>query len=144
MNIEVNRNAKAYAIEEMLIHAPVEKVYGLLSDINNWTEWQTAVTEAQLNGNFDEGIEFRWKANGMNIHSKLHTFQQNAKIGWTGKMFWIKAVHNWWVTAKGESTIVKVEESLSGFGSSLMKKSLAEGMTKNLIELKKCAEKAKK
>ncbi len=80
----------------------------------------------------------------MNIHSKLHTVLQNAKIGWTGRMFWIKAVHNWWFTAKGESTLVKVEESLSGFGSSLMKKSLAEGMKKNLIELKKHAEKTKK
>jgi len=144
MNIEVNKNAKAYATEEMLIHAPLEKVYGLVSDINNWTEWQTAVTEAKLNGKFSESTEFRWKANGMNIHSKLHTVQQNAKIGWTGKMFWIKAVHNWWCTAKGESTLVKDEESLSGFGSSLMKKSLAEGMTKNLIELKKRAEKTKK
>jgi len=143
MNIEVNRNAKAYAKEEMLIHAPVEKVYGLVSDINNWTEWQTAVTEAQLNGKFNEGTEFDWKANGMHIHSKIHTIRQNAKIGWTGKMFWIKAVHNWWFTAKGENTLVKVEESLSGFGSLLMKKSLEEGMTKNLIELKKRADKTK-
>ncbi len=54
MNIEVNKNAKAYAKEEMLIHAPVEKVYELVSDIDIWTEWQQSVTEAQLNGKFAE------------------------------------------------------------------------------------------
>ena len=73
MNIEVNKNAKAYAKEEMLIHAPVEKVYELVSDINIWPEWQRPLQEAQLNGKFAEGTGFDWKANGMNIHSKLHT-----------------------------------------------------------------------
>ena len=144
MNIEVNKNAKAYGKEEILIHAPLVKVYGLVGDISNWTEWQSAVAETQLHGTFSEGTEFTWKANGMKIHSKLHTVQQNAKIGWTGKMFWIKAVHNWWFTTKGKSTVVRVEESLDGLGSSLMKKTLKEGISKNLVELKIRAEKLEK
>lgn len=144
MNIEVNKNAKAYGKEEILIHAPLNRVYRLVSDINNWAEWQSDVAEALIHGKFSENTEFTWKANGMKIHSKLHTIQQNAKIGWTGKMFWIKAVHNWWFTAKGESTLVEVEESLSGFGSSLMKKTLNEGISKNLLELKREAEKLEK
>jgi hypothetical protein len=66
-----------------------------------------------------------------------------ATIGdWPGKMWWIKAVHNWrFETMANSGTKVTVQESFDGFGSSLMKNSLRKEARNNLVNLKKEAEK---
>lgn len=140
MNIEVDSNIKCYSREEIIINTPVENVFRILSDINNWPEWQSSVTKAHINGPTKPGVEFEWKAGGLKINSKLHTVNANSEIGWTGRIWWIKAVHNWYLSNENNATKVIVKESLNGLGSALMQKSLTEGMRKNLLELKNKAE----
>ncbi len=140
MNIEVNRNAKAYHKEEIVINASAEKVYQVLADINNWPAWQSGVASANMEGEAEPGKEFRWKAGGSKISSKLHTVNPHTEFGWTGRALWIKAVHNWTFTEKEGATTVVVEESMSGFLSGLMKKTLKESLPKSLKDLKKEAE----
>jgi len=140
MNIEVDSTAKCFSKEEVIINSPMENVFKILSDINNWTSWQSSVTKAQINGPAEVGAKFRWKAGGLNINSQFHTVNANSEIGWTGRIWWIKAVHNWYLYDENNKTKVVVKESLRGFGASLMKKSLTEGMKKNLVELKSKAE----
>jgi uncharacterized protein YndB with AHSA1/START domain len=143
MNIEVNRNAKVYALEEITIDTPAEKVYSVLTDINSWPEWQRNVKSAKLDGEVAEGKEFRWNAGGLKITSKLHTVQPYSEIGWTGRMLWITAVHNWWMEEQNGKCLVTVEESLEGFLVGMMKKSLKQGMIRSLKELKAAAENIK-
>jgi uncharacterized protein YndB with AHSA1/START domain len=140
MNIEVDSSAKCFAKEEIIINSPMENVFNILSDINNWPAWQSSVTKAQLNGSMEPGAKFKWKAGGLKINSKVHTVNPNSEIGWTGRIWWIKAVHNWTLTENNNETKVIVKESLKGLGSSMMQKSLTEGMRKNLLELKNKAE----
>ena len=140
MNIEVDSSAKCFSKEEIIINSTVGKVFNILSDINNWPAWQSSVTKAQINGSTEVGVKFKWKAGGLNINSQLHTVNANSEIGWTGKIWWIKAVHNWYLSNENNKTKVIVKESLKGLGSSLMQKSLIEGMRKNLVELKNKAE----
>ncbi len=140
MNIEVDSSANCFSKEEIVINSPVENVFKILSDINNWPAWQSSVTEAHINGSTEPGVEFKWKAGGLKIYSKLHTVNANSEIGWTGRIWWIKAVHNWYLSNENNETKVIVKESLNGIGSSLMQKSLIRGMKKNLLELKNKAE----
>jgi len=140
MNIEVDPTASCYSKEEILINSPVEVVFKIISDIKNWPSWQSSVTLAEITGPVQAGAQFKWKAGGLNINSKLHTVNTNSEIGWTGKIWWIKAVHNWYLRNENQKTKVIVEESLTGPGSSLMQKSLIEGMKRNLSELKAKAE----
>ena len=140
MNIEVDSTAKCFSKEEIMINSPVENVFKILSDINNWPAWQSSVTKAQINDSTKSGVEFKWKAGGLKINSKLHTVNANSEIGWTGRIWWIKAVHNWYLINENNKTKVIVKESLNGLGSSLMQRSLIEGMRKNLLELKNKAE----
>ena len=136
MKIEADSSAKAYAKEQIDIKASAEKVYAILSDINNWPLWQSSVKKATINGTVEEDKEFKWKAGGMKINSKLHTVKSPSQLGWTGRIGWITAVHNWTITESNGESIVVVEESLKGFLSGTMKKSLREGMSRNLEELK--------
>ncbi|HVT87177.1 MAG TPA: SRPBCC family protein [Chitinophagaceae bacterium] len=145
MNIEINEKAPAVSKQNIRIHAPIEKVWSVLTSINEWPSWQSAVTEARLKGTLAEGTEFVWKAGGLTFHSKIHTCDQYHSFGWTGKTIGAQAIHNWKFEAKENGVIVSVEESLQGIFASLMKKkfqkSLTDGMAKNLDELKVACEK---
>lgn len=142
MNIEVNTKAKAYAIDSIQINAPVEKVYSLIANINDWPQWFEGVTEVHMNGNAGEGKDFVWKAKGFKIKSKIHTFRPNSDIGWAGKMWWIEAVHNWhFESIPNGGTRVIVKESFDGLGSSFMKNSIRKDMKNDLVVLKKESEK---
>ena len=142
MNIEVDPTAKCFSEGEIIINSPIEKVFKILSDINDWPGWQSSVSIAQINGPSVAGAKFKWKAGGLNINSEFHTVNENSEIGWTGRIWWIKAVHNWYLSSGNNVTKVIVKASLKGLGSSLMKRFLIEGMRKNLVELKNKAEKS--
>lgn len=142
MKVEVNPQAKAYSMDSIQIDASVNKVYSLVANIKDWTKWFEGVTEVNINGKAEEGKIFIWKANGFKIKSKIHTVRPNSEIGWIGKMWWIKAVHNWhFESIPDGGTKVTIQESFDGFGSSLMKNSLKKDMRRDLICLKKESEK---
>lgn len=141
MKIEVNKKAPAFHETTILIHAPAEKVYKVLSNINNWPKWQMEVTGAMLHGQAAEGTSFAWKAGGFPIKSQVHTANPPHEFGWTGQMLWLKAIHNWILIPQGKSTQVIVQESLEGWLARFMQKNLTNGMAQNLYELKLEAEK---
>lgn len=119
--MDIDTRAPAFARKEILIHAPVEKVWQMQTDIENWNKWQPDITSAKLEGTLAAGTTFRWKAKGLNIVSTLHTVKLHRQIGWTGISLGMFAVHNWKFEARGESTLVITEESLSGWLTRLMK-----------------------
>ncbi len=119
MNIDLD--APMSARKEIHIHAPVEKVWEVQTDIERWPEWQPDITSAKLDGSLIVGAVFHWKAKGLNIVSKLHTFEPYQSIGWTGNSIGMKAIHNWIFEAQGNDTRVITEESLSGWLTRLMR-----------------------
>ena len=119
MNIDTN--APVFAHKEIIIHAPVEKVWQIQTDIENWNKWQPDITSAKLEGSLAAGTIFRWKAMGLNIVSTLHSVKPHQQIGWTGISLGMFAIHNWKFEARGATTLVVTEESLSGWLTRLMK-----------------------
>ncbi|WP_072995773.1 SRPBCC family protein [Pseudozobellia thermophila] len=147
MNIPINQDAPVKSHDDLVIDAPRQKVWELLTGINDWPQWQTEVTESHLKGELREGAEFEWKAGGLSFTSRIHTIEPGEKFGWTGKTFGASAVHNWFFRDEGDKTRVYVEESLQGvfpklFGKYFQKK-LDSGLRKNLMELKVASEKQK-
>lgn len=144
MNVPVNHSAPVYHSEEITINAPVEQVWDILTKIDEWPEWQAAVSEARLDGSLREGATFKWKAAGTSLTSQIHTIRQYREFGWTGKAIGTSAVHNWYFADLGGQTKLRVEESLEGFLPKLLKgffqKTLAKGMRTSLEELKHDAE----
>lgn len=144
MKTPININAPVIERQAVFIEAPSERVWNLLSSVNEWPGWQNAVTEAYLDGPLSEGAEFKWKAGGIGFQSRLHTVEPFQYLGWTGKTIGTFAVHNWYLVNQGKGTLVRVEESLQGFlpflFRRLFKKDLVAGMRKQLQELKEAAE----
>ena len=52
MNIPINNSAPVKSRGDIKINAPVDKVWNILTTINDWPSWQSEVTESRLNGEF--------------------------------------------------------------------------------------------
>lgn len=145
--MKVDTNAPLIAKRKVLINAPIDHVWRIQSDINNWPQWQKEVSFAKLQGELTKGTSFTWKAMGMSIHSQLQEVIKNKIIGWSGKSFGMSAVHIWEFAKQGNKTMVTTEESLSGWIPRLIKlfypNFLDQSLLKSLETLKTQAEKTK-
>lgn len=141
----INNNAPVKCSKTITINATSEKVWKVMTNINNWANWQTDISNPKLNGELKPNATFDWKTGGAKIHSTLHTVEPAKNFGWTGKTFGMMAIHNWTLTEKNGQTTVAVEESMEGFLAGLLKKSfnknLKKGMQNWLDLLKKEVEK---
>ena len=144
MNIPINPNAPVISTGQIQINAPLSAVWETLTNINNWPAWQKNITETVVHGNIQEGTAFDWKAGGLSFKSKIHTSIPQSGFGWTGTTFGASAIHNWTFEARGNTTIVKVQESLQGVFPKLFRgsfqKNLNAGVVTSLKELKAAAE----
>src|SRR6187549_3155809 len=102
--MQLEHNAPVVARQEMLINAPIEKVWHLQADIAHWHEWHTDMGAAKLEGDVKAGTVFRWKAAGLNIVSTLQTVEPERSIGWTGISLGSRAVDTWHFEATPNGT----------------------------------------
>lgn len=106
---------------QIVIEAPVETVWKVFSDVDNWSQWQKEIPGSKINGPFQAGTSFDWKTHGLTIRSTFHTVNSNREIGWSGPAFGSFAIHNWHFIKHGNHTTVQVEESMEGWLVWLMK-----------------------
>jgi uncharacterized protein YndB with AHSA1/START domain len=113
---EIRENAPVRASLEITIHAPVEKVWALLTDVANWPKWHPDISETKMAGPLEAGTAFSWTTGGTHIKSRIAIVQPNEKFAWTGTAYWAKAIHVWKLERlSGDKTQVTTSESMSGF-----------------------------
>lgn len=144
--MDIDKNAPLIAKKEIIIKAPIEKVWKIQTDINSWPEWQKEVSSAKLIGGLKKGSTIKWRAMGMGISSTIEDVSKHKVIGWSGKSIGMYAIHFWYFEKSGYKTKVKTEESLSGWAPKLIKQFkpnfLDESLQKTLNQLKNQIEKA--
>lgn len=113
--MQVNQQAPVFQSGKIFIQASPEVVWGVLTDINNWPNWNPKISRASLSGPIGPGAAFKWKINGAGIQSTLHTVTPNRAFGWTGVTFGGSAIHNWYLEPENGGTVVRVEESMDGW-----------------------------
>lgn len=128
----INEHAPVICSKSILIQASPEKVWSVLTNIDEWAKWQPEISQPKLNGPLIPNSTFKWKTGGAKIHSKLHTVGPFKKFGWTGKTFGILAIHNWYLTEENGQTRVLVEESMEGLIARLLKKSFNRNMERGM------------
>lgn len=128
----INHNAPVKCSKTVTVNAGEEKVWAVLTDISNWTTWQTDISKSILHGDLKPGSTFEWKSGGANILSTIHTAEPFSYFGWTGKSLGMFAVHNWTMREEDGRTTVLVEESMEGFIARLLRKSLNGSLEKGM------------
>lgn len=140
-----NPRAPARTDQTVLVAASPERVWQVLSVIDQWPAWQPDILTAHLNGSLQAGTSFDWKSGGLTIHSTLHTVAPGRALGWSGVAFGAFAVHNWTLTPREDFTEVRVEEGMEGWLVGLLRpffqRKLDSSIALWLQRLKQAAEK---
>ena len=145
-SMEINRDAPVLGKATIGIAARPERVWDVLTDIEAWPAWNPDVKSARLSGGLAPGSEFRWKAGGVKIRSRLEEVDAPRQIGWTGKTIGIKARHVYRLEAHPSGTRVASEESYDGWAATLfsgrMQSTLQAALDNGLLHLKAEAERS--
>lgn len=143
--MDINQNAPLVGRKEMVIAAPLDTVWALVSELERWPDWQPDVKWIKLEGPLAPGSVFRWNSSGLNFTSTLQEVLPKRRIGWTGKTLGLNAVHNWTFEPIDDThTRVTTEESIAGILSGIIKllsaNFMAESLESALQKLKTAAE----
>jgi uncharacterized protein YndB with AHSA1/START domain len=69
--MNINTDAPVITRDEILIHAPIEAVWKIQTDVARWPSWQPEVDAAQADGPLTVGSVFRWHTAGLDITSTV-------------------------------------------------------------------------
>jgi uncharacterized protein YndB with AHSA1/START domain len=109
---------------EIEVAAPVETVWRVLTDLEQWPNWNSDVTSMTVDGPLAEGTVFRWKAGPRTIVSTIERVDRPRIVVWSGKTLGVKATHAWHFEQVGEATHVRTEEALRGIVARVLRRSL--------------------
>lgn len=60
----INNNAPVKCSKTITIKTSNEKVWAVITDINNWANWQNDISNSKLNGELKPETTFDWKSGG--------------------------------------------------------------------------------
>ncbi len=122
--MEINLKAPAFAKHQLLIQAPIENIWQILTDINDWKSWNPNVSKSELHGKLAPDLTFRWKSGGITITSIIKEVEPYQRISWTGKAIGTQAIHIWTLEAQEQGVLVETSESFNGWLVRLFKGSM--------------------
>lgn len=130
--MNINAQAPVQQAKQILIAASPEKIWSVLTNVNNWVKWNKKITQARMEGPAIKGARFRWTVNGAKINSEFHTVEPFRTLGWSGTTFGGSAIHNWVLEPREDQTLVKVEESMEGWLIALFKTKMNRDLERDM------------
>jgi uncharacterized protein YndB with AHSA1/START domain len=120
----IDRDSPVVSTAELEIDAPIERVWAVLTEIEQWPAWNPDVKSVSLDGPFAEGTTFRWKAGPGTITSLVEHIERPHVVAWSGRTLGIRAVHVWRLESRDGGTLARTEESYDGLVARVLRRSL--------------------
>jgi hypothetical protein len=114
MPTDVDRSAPVLANHEVEIRAPLDTVWQLHIDVNDWPRWQEAITEAHIDGPFEPGNSFDWSSYGFDVTSQIYEVSDQSRTLWGGTAEGITGIHEWLFAETDGGVRVTTTESFAG------------------------------
>jgi hypothetical protein len=111
---DVDGSAPVLAHHDVFIRAPLDTVWQLHIDVNNWPSWQEAITEAHIDGPFEPGNSFDWSSYGFAVTSQIYEVSDRGRTLWGGAAEGITGVHEWLFAETDGGVGVTTTESFAG------------------------------
>jgi hypothetical protein len=111
---DVDRSAPVLAHHEVEISAPLDTVWPLHIDVNDWPSWQGAITAAHIDGRFEPGNSFDWSSYGFAVTSEIYAVSDRSRTLWGGTAGGITGVHEWLFAEADGGIRVTTNESFAG------------------------------
>jgi hypothetical protein len=142
--MRIDAKAPVRGSAEIEVDARPEIVWGVLTAIGEWPQWNPDIKEISMEGELSEGTRFRWKSGSASITSTLRVVQPPREVAWTGKALGLDAIHVYRLQPLNGGTMVTTEESWDGWVARLFRKrmqaTLERAMEAGLESLKTEAE----
>lgn len=110
----IDGDAPVLARHEIDIRAPLETVWQLHTNVNAWPSWQTDISAAQLDGEFESGASFAWTSSGLSITSTIYDVTDRSRTLWGGTAEGITGIHEWTFRDMTQGVLVSTNESFAG------------------------------
>lgn len=126
--------ADLFAHNEIFIQAPASTVFQRIIEAGKWPAWYPNSHNVRVNGSdlqggdstagvLKKGSEFDWNTFGLEIHSRVHEYVPNRRIGWFGDGKDLHAYHTWLLIPTAKGTRVVMEECVKGPAGIALRKS---------------------
>ncbi|MFI0166399.1 SRPBCC family protein [Streptomyces sp. NPDC017095] len=115
--VGIDETAPVITRDDIVIAAPLNRVWHIQTDVENWPAWQPGVSSSvkRTPGPLRPGSSWVWSTEGLeNITSTVKQVEPRRRIVWGGPAQGITAVHVWTFTQAGDGVHVHTEESWTG------------------------------
>ena len=109
--MDINEDAPVITRDEIVILAPIETIWEIQTNVDDWPSWQPEVDGAESEGPLEAGSVFRWQTAGLDITSTVEEVDAPRLIVWGGPAQGIVAVHVWTLEPQGDGVLVRTAES---------------------------------
>lgn len=107
--------APIVARQEVVIDAPVDRVWQVLSHPEDWATVDPGISDVHLEGGVVEGARFTWRNGKARLSSRFAVVDPNRELTWTGTTLGAKVVHRHVLTPTDDGrTRLATEESMTG------------------------------
>jgi uncharacterized protein YndB with AHSA1/START domain len=130
----ISSEAPVVSAHEVVIDAPIDRVWDVLTAIERWPEWNPDVKSVSLGGPVERGSSFRWKAGPGTITSLFEHVERPHVVAWSGRTLGIRAVHVWRLESKDGGTLARTEESYDGLVAHVLRRSLQKMLDTSLAD----------
>ena len=112
--MEINEDAPVITRDEIVVRAPIETIWEIQTNVDDWPSWQPDVDGAESDGPLEVGSVFRWQTAGLDITSTVKEVDAPRRIVWGGPAHGITGIHLWTFDVTGSAVRVRTEESWDG------------------------------
>lgn len=115
--VTIDETAPVITRDDIVIHAPISRIWHIQTDVESWPAWQPGVTsvDKQTDGPLRPGSSWVWSAEGLEgITSTVKQVDPKRRIVWGGPAAGITAIHVWTFEPTKEGVVVHTEESWTG------------------------------
>ncbi|MFD9541936.1 SRPBCC family protein [Streptomyces sp. NPDC060022] len=112
--MDIDRTAPVVVELRETVHAPLETIWQLHTDVASWPLWNTGIDTAVLRQPLAPGACFDWTTAGLDIRSTVAELTPMRRIVWGGPAHGITGIHVWEFEQTGNGVQVSTRESWAG------------------------------
>ncbi|MFF8675351.1 SRPBCC family protein [Streptomyces sp. NPDC015242] len=112
--MDIDRTAPVVVELHQSVHAPLETIWRMHTDVDSWPRWNTGIDTAVLREPLAVGAVFDWTTAGLDISSTVAELAPGRRIVRGGLAHGITGIHVWEFEETGDGVRVSTRESWAG------------------------------
>ncbi|MEU1471133.1 SRPBCC family protein [Streptomyces sp. NPDC005761] len=131
--MDIDRTAPVVVELSRSVHAPLETIWRLHTEIGSWPAWNAGIDTAVLHEPLAPGASFDWTTAGLDIRSTVAELTPMRRIVWGGPAHGITGIHVWEFEETAEGVQVITRESWAGAPVEAAPQAMHQALEESLV-----------